>query len=478
MEILVPVILSGGFGSRLWPMSRRSYPKQMINLVDDQSLLQSTLVRVRELSKTLKTSAPLLVINEENYFVSAEQLQHFGLNSYEMILEPTGQNTAAAIALAAFRAQALYGGSARLLIMPADHLIPDTQSFVEKIASLQTNLPRKGLLTFGIKATTAHTGYGYIKIGEQTGDSIYKVEKFEEKPDLKTAERYLQEGNYFWNSGLFLFYADTYLNELSQEAPEIFKVCESAYRNAHHGKDYVRIPEEYRNCPDISVDYALMEKTKNACVTPLNTEWSDVGDWTALASVLNADEKGNVIRGDVIHENCENSYLHSESRLIAAVGVQNIVAVETKDAILIAHKNQAQEVRKIVKRLQEKSSSLADSHHKIFRPWGSYEAIAASHNFQVKHIILKVGGKISLQKHVHRAEHWVVVDGIAEVIRNDEKFILNANESTFIPAGATHRLSNVGDSPLHVIEVQSGAYLGEDDIIRYEDQYGRKTEKI
>ncbi len=476
MKVLVPVILSGGFGSRLWPMSRKSYPKQMINLVDDRSLLQSTLLRVQGLSHTTNVSAPILVINEDNYFVSAEQLQNFGLNSYEMILEPSGRNTAAAIALAAHRARELHGEKALLLIMPADHLIHDTEAFSEKIHSLVNNFPENCLLTFGVKPTKPHTGYGYIKIGECVDKNIYKVEQFTEKPDPETAENYLKDGKYFWNSGLFLFQADVYLHELKQHAPEISKVCETSYKSAYIGKDYVRIPEEYQNCPDVSVDYAIMEKTKNACVTPLNTDWTDVGDWSSLADVLPADQNGNVIRGDVIYENAHNCYMHSESRLLAVVGIDDQVIVETKDAVLIAHKNHTQDVRKIVKRLQEQHSTVADCHQKMHRPWGSYESIATSHNFQVKHIILKVGGKISLQKHEHRAEHWVVVEGVAEVIRNEETFILNANESTYIPAKAIHRLSNIGNKPLHVIEVQSGNYLGEDDIVRYLDQYGRKTE--
>lgn len=459
-------------------MSRKSYPKQMINLVDDHSLLQSTLKRVQSLSKITKTSAPILVINEDNYFVSAEQLQDFGLNSYEMILEPSGRNTAAAIALAALRAQELHGDHALLLIMPADHLIHNTRAFSEKISSLLTNFPENCLLTFGVQPTKPHTGYGYIKIGEKVSENIFKVDAFAEKPNHDTAEKYLKDGNYFWNSGLFLFQIGTYLNELNQHAPEIFKACKKAYQAAAVAKDYIHIHEDYQYCPDISVDYALMEKTKNACVTPLNTDWSDVGDWSSLADVLPSDENGNVLRGDVLCENTHNCYLQSENRTLAVVGISDQVIVETKDAVLIAHKDHTQDVRKIVKQLQEKNSTLADSHHKIHRPWGSYESIAISHNFQVKHIILKVGGKISLQRHEHRAEHWVVVDGIAEVIRDDETFILNANESTFIPAKALHRLSNIGDTPLHVIEVQSGNYLGEDDIIRYDDQYGRKTEEV
>jgi mannose-1-phosphate guanylyltransferase/mannose-6-phosphate isomerase len=478
METLVPVILSGGFGSRLWPMSRKSFPKQMINLVDDRSLLQATLQRVQHLSENTDTAPPILVINEDNYFVAAEQLQHVGLDDYEMILEPMGRNTAAAIALAAFRAREIHGDEALLLIMPADHLIHDIEKFTTKIQSLLDHFPADQLLTFGVKPTKPHTGYGYIKTGRSTADFIYKVEKFAEKPDQKTAENYLLEGNYFWNSGLFLFQAGTYLQELKQHAPEIHEACEKSYEAAQIGKDYIRIHENYQNCPDISVDYALMEKTQNACVTPLDTDWSDVGDWSSLADVLPADENGNVVRGDVIYENSHNCYLHAENRLLAVVGIHDQVIVETKDAILIAHKNHTQDVRKIVKRLQDKNSPLADNHHKVHRPWGSYESIANSPNFQVKHIILKVGGKISLQKHEHRAEHWVVVDGTAEVIRNEEIFILHANESTFIPPKTLHRLSNIGEKPLHVIEVQSGNYLGEDDIIRYEDQYGRKTEIV
>lgn len=473
--MIIPVILSGGAGTRLWPLSRKTYPKQLLNLVGDHSLLQETALRLKSMPEV---SAPILIGSEDHYFISVEQLQSIDVAPLDIILEPCGRNTAPAIAIAALNAIEKDHNDPILLVMPADHMISDVNAFHSAI-TVATQFAEEGkLLTFGIVPTSPRTGYGYIKAKSNAQMRVMPIEKFVEKPSLETAQSYLKEGGYFWNSGMFMFRAQTYLNELQKQAPDIYESCQAAYQSAVRGHEYIRLTEEtFGACRDESIDYAVMEKTQNAVVVPLAAGWADMGDWTSIADVHDADSQGNVIKGDVVAEDVCNSYLYSEDRLLAAVGLDNHIVIETQDAVLVAHKSRCQDVKSIVQQLKEKSHKCAESHDKVYRPWGYYETLSLSTNFQVKHIMVKPGAKLSLQMHQHRAEHWVVVDGIAEVERGEETYVLTKNESTYIPLKCKHRLTNIGDKPLLVIEVQSGDYLGEDDIIRFSDIYGRQRSK-
>lgn len=469
---MIPVILSGGTGSRLWPLSRQQRPKQFLPVTEQQTLFQTTCTRLKGLAEL---QAPLIICNEDHRFMVAEQLREKKLINQGIILEPIGRNTAPAIGLAALKVSQ-HMPTSLLLVLPADHIIQDKTQFHQTI-QLARQVAQEGyLVTFGIVPTHAETGYGYIKTGaEITGQAnVRQVSTFTEKPDQATADAYLESGDYLWNSGMFLFRADRYLQALATYAPGVLAACQAAMQNPSDDGDFIRIDSTaFAQCPDISVDYAVMEKTPHAAVVPLNAGWNDVGSWSAVWEVGEKDQQGNVLRGEVCLHNAHNNLIYSEQRLVSLVGVSDLIVVDTKDATLVAHKNQVQDVKKIVDHLKTQERSEAIMHREVNRPWGSYDSIDAGDRFQVKRIIVKPGAKLSLQKHYHRAEHWIVVKGTAEVICDDKTFLLSENQSTYIPLGATHRLANPGKVPLELIEVQSGSYLGEDDIVRFEDQYGR-----
>jgi mannose-1-phosphate guanylyltransferase/mannose-6-phosphate isomerase len=469
--MLTPVLLSGGVGSRLWPVSREAHPKQFQPLSGELSMLQQTLQRTIGLDET----PPLVVCNEEHRFMVAEQLRQVGLEAGALILEPQGRNTAPAVALAAIRALAS-DPEALLLVLPADHLITDVPAFVDAVGKAVPLAQQGRLVTFGVVPAAAETGYGYIKCGASIGTDLFDLEQFVEKPDAATATAYLESGNYLWNSGMFLFRAATYQQQLQAHAPEILDCCNRAMEQASKDLDFVRPDAEiFDQCPSDSIDYAVMEKTDAGAVVSLDCGWSDVGAWSSLWDVAERDADGNACMGDVIQDNCHNNYFRSESRLLAATGVDDLVVVETADAVLVSHRDQVQNVKRIVNRLKEEERPEASLHRRVYRPWGSYESLITSDRFQVKRIVVNPGQTLSLQLHHHRAEHWIVVHGTAEVTCEDKVFMLAEDESTYIPLGHKHRLANPGRIPLELIEVQSGAYLGEDDIVRFEDEYGRSS---
>jgi mannose-1-phosphate guanylyltransferase/mannose-6-phosphate isomerase len=466
MNDLLPVILSGGSGTRLWPLSRESYPKQFLPLVEDISMLQATWRRVAPLAGR----RPIVVANQEHRFMAAQQLREMGAEPSAILLEPVGRNTAPAIAVAALEAMR-DGEDALLLVLPSDHVIRDEAAFH---AVVQAALPaaREGrLVTFGIVPTAPETGYGYIQAA--AGEGVRAVAQFVEKPDRQTAERYLASGAYFWNSGMFLFRASRYLQELQRWQPAMLAACRQALDEARRDTDFVRLQaERFATCPSDSIDYAVMEKTDAAAVIALDAGWNDVGSWAALWEATPQDAEGNAHHGDVIALNCRNTYAHA-SRLVAMIGLDDVVVVDTDDALLIAHRDQVQQVKDVVGRIKGSGRTHAVTHRKVYRPWGAYDSIDNGERFQVKRITVKPGGALSLQMHHHRAEHWIVVSGTAKVTRGDETILLAENQSTYIPLGVVHRLENPGRLPLELIEVQSGSYLGEDDIVRFEDVYGR-----
>lgn len=467
--MLHPVVLSGGVGSRLWPVSREGRPKQFLALGGVHSLLQETSQRLQD----IESASPIVVCNEAHRFMVAEQLRCIDVAASALILEPEGRNTAPAIALAAFSALAR-DSDAILLVLPADHHIADNQAFSAAV-SIAMNCALTGrLVTFGVVPSRAETGYGYIRCGASIAEGISDIAEFVEKPDEETANRYVQNGGYLWNSGMFLFRADVYLNALEQFEPAMYACCQRAMDEAQDDLDFTR-PEAtaFTQCPSNSIDYAVMERADNGAVVALDCGWSDIGAWSALWEIGAANGDGNVIEGDVIAHDTRDSYLRSDSRLVATVGVDNLVVVETADAILVADRHRVQDVKAIVTALKTTGRSEADVHQRVFRPWGSYESLIVSDRFQVKRIVVNPGQKLSLQLHHHRAEHWIVVKGTAEITNGDEVFILREDQSTYIPLGTQHRLVNPGKIPLELIEVQSGAYLGEDDIVRFEDVYGR-----
>lgn len=476
--MIFPVILSGGSGSRLWPVSREHYPKQFLNLhKDDRSLLQEAAQR---LSNVENSGTPLVVCNEEHRFLVAEQIHQIGLENTQIILEPCGRNTAPALALAALAAPA---EDAELLVMPADHVIKDEIAFAEAVAKGSELASQGKLVTFGITPNSPHTGYGYIKRGSLQGVG-FNVDTFVEKPDQERAESYLASGDYLWNSGIFLFKAGAYLDALRQYAPDILDVCERAYAQRSEDLDFLRVDQEvFAQCRNESIDYAVMEHTQEAAVVPMDPGWSDIGAWDAVHAlkVSEGQGNGNAVHGDVMLHDTHNSLIHSESRLVAAVGVNNLVIVETDDAILVADRHQAQDTKLIVNALKAAGRKESTSHKRAYRPWGHYHTMVLTNSFQVKEIVVNPGAKLSLQMHHHRAEHWVVVKGTARVtqgeghgdLSNLKSFLLSEDESTYIPLGTVHRLENPGVIPLHLIEVQTGSYLGEDDIVRYNDDYGR-----
>jgi len=468
--MIVPVILSGGSGSRLWPLSRELYPKQFLPLVDSQTLLQNTVLRVRNVTGIMP---PLVICNEAHRFMVAEQMRLVDIAPAAVMLEPVGRNTAPAVAVAALQALAA-GDDPVLLVLPADHAIDDTASFCQAVEAALPYAAEGLLITFGIAPRSPETGYGYIKAGTAQG-AVCAVERFVEKPAAATAQAYLESGEYYWNSGMFLFRASSFLEELNRFAPAIVSACRQAHSTGQADLDFIRLDHAaFAACPSDSIDYAVMEKTANAAVMPLNVGWSDVGSWAALWEIGQRDEHQNLVQGDVLSVATERSYIHAEDRLVATIGVDDLVVVETADAVLIAHRDRVQDVKSIVNQLKENQREEARSHRKIYRPWGSYDSIDSAERFQVKRITVAPGARLSLQMHHHRAEHWTVVRGTARVTRGDEEFLLTENQSTYIPLGVQHRLENPGKIPLELIEVQSGSYLGEDDIVRFDDVYGRQ----
>ena len=468
--MLLPIIMAGGNGSRLWPLSRQLNPKQFLPLGDAKaSMLQATIQRLQGLD----IATPLLICNEQHRFLAAEQLRQLDMEKYNILLEPVGRNTAPAIALAALQATN-NGQDPILLILAADHLIEDVPAFH---AAIHTALPLASsgkLVTFGIVPTHPETGYGYIEKGKADGTGGYAVSQFVEKPDLPTATDYLASGDFLWNSGMFMFHASRYLQELERFQPEIVAACRLALAGSQQDLHFTRVDKAaFEFCPDDSIDYAVMEKAEDTVVVPLAAGWSDIGSWSALWDVSQKDENDNVLRGDVLQHNSSGNYIHAASRLVTLVGVQDLVVVETKDAIMVAHKNHVQDVKKIVEQLKFQGRGEHINHREVYRPWGVYDSIDDGHRYQVKHITVQPGAKLSVQMHHHRAEHWVVVSGTAKVTNGDTIFLVTENQSTYIPIGQVHALENPGVIPLELIEVQSGPYLGEDDIVRFEDKYGR-----
>ncbi|MDQ1109919.1 mannose-1-phosphate guanylyltransferase/mannose-6-phosphate isomerase [Stenotrophomonas rhizophila] len=463
---ILPVILSGGSGTRLWPLSREAYPKQFLPLVGDVTMLQATWNRVAAIAG----KAPIVVANQEHRFMAAEQLRECNVTPQALILEPIGRNTAPAIAIAALQALAA-GEDALLLVLPSDHVVRDDAAFHAAVKQAAAAADSGKLVTFGIVPTAPETGYGYIKA--QAGDGVHVVDRFVEKPDLATAQQYVASGEYYWNSGMFLFKASRYLQELESLQPAILAACRTALDKASRDSDFIRLDADaFAASPSDSIDYAVMEKTADAAVIPLDAGWNDVGSWSALWEVSDKDADGNACHGDVIALDCRNSYAYG-NRLIAMVGLEDVVVVETDDAVFVGHKDRVQDVKEIVGQIKRDGRSEAAAHRKVYRPWGAYDSIDNGARFQVKRITVKPGATLSLQMHHHRAEHWIVVSGTAEVTRGEEVILLTENQSTYIPLGVTHRLKNPGKLPLELIEVQSGSYLGEDDIVRFEDQYGR-----
>ncbi len=466
MATLTPVVLSGGSGTRLWPLSRELYPKQLLKLVGPHTMLQDTVLRLAG----LEAAPPVVVCNESHRFLVAEQLRQLAVKPRAIVLEPVGRNTAPAIALAADAADP----EALLLVLPADHVIRDVPAFQAAIRRALPAAEAGRLVTFGIVPNAPETGYGYIRRGAADGQA-FKIAQFVEKPDLARAEGFLASGEYYWNSGLFLFKARRYLEELQKFAPDIATAALAGVQKAQPDLDFTRIDKAaFEACRSESIDYAVMEKTADAVVVPLDAGWSDVGSWAALHEASPADARGNVLHGDVVVEDTDGCLIHAESRLVTAVGLKDHVVVETKDAVLVAPKDRVQDVKKLVARLKAEGRYEHSLHREVFRPWGSYDSIDNGDRFQVKRLSIKPGAVLSLQLHHHRAEHWIVVAGTAQITRGEEVFLLEENQSTYIPLGVKHRIHNPGKIPLHIIEVQSGTYLGEDDIVRFEDRYGRE----
>jgi mannose-1-phosphate guanylyltransferase/mannose-6-phosphate isomerase len=471
MAKIYPVILSGGVGSRLWPLSRSLFPKQLLPLAGDRSLIQQTALR----ASGQAFERPIIICNVEHRFLIAEQMREAGVAPLTILLEPEGRNTAPAAAAAALTVAA-QDPDGILLLMAADHVVADDAAFSRAVAAAATAAGHDDLVTFGIEPRSPETGYGYIQYGAPLhgSEQVRAVIRFVEKPDRATAQSYLADGGYLWNSGMFAFKASAFLAELAALEPQILEQCRAAVAEGKKDLDFFRLAAEpFNACRSISIDYAVMERTRHAAVVPVEMGWSDIGSWESLWEASAKDSGGNVLHGDVLHEGCASSYLRSDGPFVAAVGVEDLVVVATVDAVLVSRKDASQDVKKIVERLEKSGRDLHVTHRKVFRPWGAYESIDNGERFQVKRITVNPGAKLSLQMHHKRAEHWIVVSGTAQVTCDDKVFALRENESTYIPLGAKHRLENAGTEPLQLIEVQSGSYLGEDDIVRFEDKYGR-----
>jgi len=472
--MIVPVILAGGSGTRLWPLSREMYPKQLINLIDEKTMLQDTIMRLSGLENI---GNPIVICNDNHRFLVAEQLREIEVTTESILLEPVGRNTAPALAVAALKLLS-QGLNPLLLVLPADHIIKDISAFHDALNSGESFAQKSFLITFGIVPEMAETGYGYIRKGDQLSKpgstEVFKITEFVEKPDKKDADRYFKSGLYCWNSGMFMFKASQVIEGLKKYAPEIVEACERTLNSGKEDLDFFRLDSEcFEACPSNSIDYALMEKTDKGVMVSLKAGWNDLGSWEALWKVGEKNKKGNVIQGDVLTHDVKNSYLKATHRMIAAVGLENHIIIETSDAVLVSPRDRVQEVKQFVDQLKSNKRSEAILHPKVYRPWGVFEGIDKSNRFQVKRITVNPGSILSLQKHFHRSEHWIVVKGTAIVTKGDETFILKEDESTYIPLGQTHRLENPGKIDLELIEVQSGSYLGEDDIVRFEDIYGR-----
>jgi len=467
---IVPVILSGGSGTRLWPLSRKQYPKQYLPLVSDNSMLQETILRLDGLNDL---AAPIIICNNDHRFLVAEQLQQIDINNPTILLEPVGRNTAPAIAAAALQSMK-DGDDVILLVLSADHVIHDVNAFHKVINIAVKQMQAKKLVTFGIVPTDPNTAYGYIKSDLINDQGAYKVVDFFEKPNSQTAEAYLKQGNYLWNSGMFMFQAETLINELNTYSSDTVEAVKRSVDYAVHDLDFIRLEKDsFESSPSNSIDCALMEKSNNVVVVPLDAGWNDIGSWSALHDIGNKDDNGNVIKGDVFAEETINSYIHANHHMVATIGVKDLIIVDTPNATLISSKDKVHKVKKIVEQLQKQEREEQICHRKVYRPWGWYDSIETSKHFQVKRLHVNPGAKLSLQMHHKRAEHWVVVKGIATATNGEEVLTLTEGQSTYIPVTVTHALENLEDIPLEVIEVQSGTYLGEDDIVRFKDIYGR-----
>ena len=480
---LQPVILCGGSGTRLWPLSRQQHPKQLLALNGDHSMLQATALRLTgNLAwKEAEILPPLVVSNEEYRFVSAEQLRQVGIKPQTLILEPVGRNTAPALTLAALYARAR-GDDPLLVVMPADHVMADVEAFRAAVRRGAKYAEESRFVTFGIAPSKAHTGYGYIRLSRELAPGMSVLREFVEKPDQATAEAYVSSGDYLWNSGIFMMKASEWIREISRSRPEIAQACEAAFSAGQVDHDFLRVNKEaFAKCPAESIDYAVMEELtagrdaadSRAVVISLEAGWSDIGAWSTLWDVGQKDSRGNVVHGDVHLLESSDSLIFAQDRLVAGVGLRDMVVVETPDAVLVSHRDRLEQVKELVGRLKAAGRTESETHRKVHRPWGWFDSVDAGERFQVKHIVVNPGASLSLQMHHHRAEHWVVVTGTARVTRGEEVFIVSENESTYIPLGVKHRLENPGKVPLEIIEIQSGPYLGEDDIVRFEDTYGR-----
>ena len=474
--LIIPIILSGGSGTRLWPLSRKLHPKQFLPLAGDKTMLQETIIRLNGLDNLAN---PIIICNTEHRFLVAEQCKQINIKNPTILLEPVGKNTAPAIAAAALQSlkhkhKHKHKDEAQLLVLSADHVIQDINAFHEAIKIASRHAQRGKLVTFGIKPTDANTAYGYIKHSKDFNDGTYKVERFVEKPDLLTAKKYLEKGNYLWNSGMFVFTASRFIEELTLHAPAILKSVRNSVDKALQDLDFIRLDKVYfESCQSTSIDYALMEKSDNLIVVPLNAQWNDIGSWSALHEIGIKDDNGNVLRGDIIAKDTSNTYINANHHVVATIGIKNLVIVDTPDATFIATHEKAKEVKSIVELLQADRRNEGDIHRKVYRPWGWYDSLEMGKHFQVKRLHINPGAKLSLQKHSKRAEHWVVINGTATAINGEKVLTLSEGDSTYLPIGTKHGLENKTDKILEIIEVQSGSYLGEDDIVRYEDIYGR-----
>ena len=469
---IVPVILSGGSGTRLWPLSRKKYPKQYLPLVSDNTMLQETILRLNGLDNLAE---PIIICNKEHRFIVAEQCQQINITNPTILLEPIGRNTAPAIAAAAIQAQKISEDSI-LLVLSADHIIRDISEFHKAIDIAFKQAQKGKLVTFGIVPTGANTGYGYIKSAINETGGAYQVEEFVEKPDIKTAKSYLEQGNYLWNSGMFMFQANILVDELSEYSPNIVISATDAVRKSKQDLDFIRLDEKsFKSSPSDSIDCALMEKSNNVIVVPLDAQWSDIGSWSVLYDIGEQDNNGNVIKGNVTTKDTKNTYINANHHIVVTLGIENLIVVDTPDATFIASKDKAHEVKAVVESLQSDINDVVESHRKVYRPWGWYDSIDCGNNFQIKRLYINPGEKLSLQMHHKRAEHWVVVSGVATVTNGNQKLTLRQGQSTYIPLKTIHCLENKTNEPLEVVEVQSGRYLGEDDIVRFSDEYNRAT---